>query len=142
MNLVVDTNIVFSAILNTNSRIAGILTKPDSSLILHAPTYLLTELVEHRQKLEKALKLGPNGILELTHIVTRRINFIHEQQISTQNWIEAEKITAVVDCDDAVFVALALELKCALWTGDKKLQREISGIEILSTDILGQMVKL
>ena len=88
------------------------------------------------------MKLGADGILELTHIVTRRVNFIHEQQISTHNWIEAEKLTAVVDCDDTVFVALALELKCALWTGDKKLQREISGIEILSTDLVGEMVKL
>lgn len=44
MNLVVDTNIVFSAILNTNSRIANLLTMPDSGLILHAPTYCLNWL--------------------------------------------------------------------------------------------------
>ncbi|MEQ8535541.1 MAG: putative toxin-antitoxin system toxin component, PIN family [Imperialibacter sp.] len=141
MNLVVDTNIVFSAILNTNSRIANLLTMPDSGLILYAPTYLLSELVEHRQKLKKALKLSTNEILELTHLVTHRIHFVEEEQISSQNWITADQLTATVDSDDITFVALALELKCALWTGDKKLQHEISGIEILSTNLLEGLIK-
>jgi hypothetical protein len=34
MSVVVDTNIIFSAMLNTNSRIAGVLFRPKTTLTL------------------------------------------------------------------------------------------------------------
>jgi len=35
--------------------------------------------------------------------------------------LQAEKLTFDVDFDDVLFVALAIHMKCKLWTGDKKL---------------------
>ncbi|MBD3750124.1 MAG: hypothetical protein IE931_11580 [Sphingobacteriales bacterium] len=48
MRIVVDTNIVFSAILNTNSQIAKILLQPRSKLNFYATQHLLSEINEHK----------------------------------------------------------------------------------------------
>jgi predicted nucleic acid-binding protein len=53
MKVVVDTNIVFSAMLNTNSKIAKILLHPKSTLNFYTTDLLLLEIDEHRMKLKK-----------------------------------------------------------------------------------------
>ncbi len=141
MNFVVDTNIVFSAILNTNSHIASLLTEHANKSSYFSPTFLLTELAEHRGKLEKILKISSQEVLELQHLVTQNIHFVSESQISENNWMQAEKLTSHVDNDDIAFVALSLELKCPLWTGDKKLHKEIKGLQILTTEQVTEISK-
>jgi predicted nucleic acid-binding protein len=47
MRVVVDTNIVFSAILNTNSKISRIILQPKSKLNLYSTAQLENELTEH-----------------------------------------------------------------------------------------------
>ncbi len=108
MNLIVDTNIVFSAMWNTHSRIAHILTNQDFNLNFFSPSYLLLEISNHQEKLSKRLNLNLEEFLELQHLVTRRIRFIAEDQISEDNWINADELTRNVDSDDIAFVALAL----------------------------------
>ena len=141
MNFVVDTNIVFSAVLNTNSRIAGILTEYHDVVNFYSPTFLLLELDKHRGKLTNTLKVGSQDVLELQHLVTQYIHFVNESQISRNNWIKAEELTSSVDSDDIAFVALSLELKCPLWTGDKKLLSKISDIQMLSTEQITDHLK-
>ncbi len=53
MKIVVDTNIVFSAILNTNSRIARIILQPRTRLNFYSTEQLLKEILEHKQKLQR-----------------------------------------------------------------------------------------
>lgn len=139
MNIVVDTNIVFSAMWNTNGNIANILLRR-TSLNLYAPTYLLLELSNHQDKISKGLGINQEQFLELQHIATRRITFIDEVQISPNNWMKAEKLTTNIDMDDIAFVSLALELKCALWTGDKRLSKSLTGITVYQTSQLDKML--
>tara|TARA_Y100001972_G_C7658793_1_gene332013 strand:+ start:961 stop:1215 length:255 start_codon:yes stop_codon:yes gene_type:complete len=80
--------------------------------------------------------------LELKHLVTRKISFISEDQISTNSWRKAEKLTKPIDADDIAFVALALELNCPLWTGDKKIAQAVSGIEFLETNKLFELINV
>jgi predicted nucleic acid-binding protein len=53
MRIVVDTNIVFSAILNTNSKIAQILLQPGSRVNFYATEQLLKEIEEHKAKIKQ-----------------------------------------------------------------------------------------
>jgi len=55
MRIVVDTNIVFSAILNTNSKISQIILQPKSRLNLYSTNQLEYELAEHWINLKKYL---------------------------------------------------------------------------------------
>lgn len=56
MRIVVDTNIVFSAILNTNSKISKIILQPKSKLNFYSTDQLQNELAEHWNKLKKIAK--------------------------------------------------------------------------------------
>lgn len=141
MNIVVDTNIVFSAMLNTNSLIASILTDHSNNLNFQSPGYLLVELSEHRDKLTKIIKINDDEFNELLKLVTQNVTFIQEDKISSFNWIEAERLTKPVDSDDIAFIALSLELKCPLWTGDKKISKAISEIKILNTNEVRELIK-
>lgn len=56
MKLIVDTNIVFSAILNSSSNIGKILIS-ESSNRFYTCGFLLDEIFSHANKLKKATKL-------------------------------------------------------------------------------------
>jgi predicted nucleic acid-binding protein len=48
--------------------------------------------------------------------------------IEKDNWLEADRLTAGVDANDISFVALTLQKKAWLWTGDKKLIKHLRGL--------------
>lgn len=52
MRIVVDTNIAFSAILNTKSKIAMILLQPKNTLNFYSTEQLASELEEHKEKIK------------------------------------------------------------------------------------------
>ena len=56
MRVVIDTNITFSAILNTNSKISGIILQSKSRLNLYSTDQLELELSEHWDKLKRISK--------------------------------------------------------------------------------------
>ncbi len=51
MNIVVDTNIVFSAILNTDSKIGDLIMNSNELFEFETVTYLREEIDNHRGKL-------------------------------------------------------------------------------------------
>jgi len=140
VNLVVDTNIVFSAIWNSNGRIANLLIRK-TKLNLYSPIFLLIELSNHQHKLSKKLSLESEQFLELKHLTTRRIRFIDEERISSENWNKANELAKVIDSDDVTFVALALELNCPLWTGDKKLSKSLAEVQTLQTHEIYELLQ-
>ena len=56
MRVVTDTNIVFSAILHTNSKIANIILQPRSKLNFYSTIHLFQEIQDNKNKLLKLLK--------------------------------------------------------------------------------------
>jgi len=125
MKLVVDTNIIFSAILNTNSNIGRILLHP--SIILYSCTFLQVELFRHREKLISITKLSLSEIAELQHLVLRNVIFLNEEIIPKEILLRAESLVNDIDPNDSIFVALAMHLNCKLWTGDKMLIEGLRG---------------
>ena len=53
MRIIVDTNIAFSAILNTNSLIAQIILQPESRLHFYCTDLLSIKIEEHKSKLKR-----------------------------------------------------------------------------------------
>jgi predicted nucleic acid-binding protein len=121
MKIIVDTNVVFSAILNSQSWIGQILLHSDKSIQFYSPRFLQVEIQNHFQKIKKITKLSDAEIYELTEILYTRIHFISEEFIPKESLLIADELTKDVDFDDVLFVALSLHLKCKLWTGDKML---------------------
>lgn len=121
MKIIVDTNIVFSAILNTNSRIAQILIYENPKFQFYSCDYLLTEIIKHREKLLKLTNLSGEELLELEKFITNNITFINEHLLPEKLIEETQILLQNIDPFDVPFVALANHLDAKLWTGDKKL---------------------
>jgi predicted nucleic acid-binding protein len=121
MKIVVDTNIVFSAILNVNSKIAQILIYNHPEIKFYSCDYLQTEILRHREKLLKITKLKEKELNELENIVKQNITFINEHLIPIQIIEETKIQLEHIDPFDVPFIALTKHLNAKLWTGDKKL---------------------
>lgn len=121
-HLVVDSNIVFSGILNTNSRIGQLLIKAPGAAVFYSCEFLQTEIRRHRSKLEKITKLSTEELDELESLVTQKIRFINETLLDEDILEQAESLAEDIDPDDAPFLALAMQLNAKFWTGDKKLR--------------------
>ena len=121
MKIIVDTNIVFSAILNSNSRIGKILLNSKEHFQFFSCNYLRIEIQRHRNKLLKLTKLSEYQLTELQELVTKHITFIDERLIPQDLLVKTETQLKAIDPDDTVFVALTKHLEGKLWTGDLQL---------------------
>jgi predicted nucleic acid-binding protein len=121
MIIIVDTNIVFSAILNTKSIIGDIILNSNKVFQFWSCHYLLGEINRHWDKLERISKLKSNELLESQRLIYKNINFIDEGQIPKKFRLKAYDLVNDIDLNDVVFVALNEYQKAILWTGDKAL---------------------
>lgn len=119
--LIVDSNIIFSAILNVNSRIGQIILTSGSAYDFYAPKYVRDELWNHQEKLKKIAKLDDKDFLEVYELILKNITILDHSIAGKTNYKKAFELCKDVDLDDIPFVAFSLYLKCKLWTGDKKL---------------------
>ena len=121
MKIVVDANIIFSGILNSNGKIGDLLINSDKFFSFIAPDFLRTEIYSHYDKLIKISGLTLAQILESEYQIYKSITFISEAQISLENWQFADSLVSDIDPKDIVYIAYTKQFKCKLWTGDKKL---------------------
>lgn len=103
MKLIVDANIVFSALLNTNGKIGDILIKSKTRFQFIAPDFLRVEIKKHYKKISKISGLTLDEIRESEFQIYHNIQFISEEQIPDKHWQSA------------------INLKCKIWSGDKEL---------------------
>ena len=121
MNIIVDTNIIFSAILNSNSVIGDILLNSSGKFQFLSCHYLWKEIDNHWSKLCKISKLEEYNLLESQRIIYKNINFIDEEQIPKEYRQKAYELVKDIDMNDLAFVALNESMESILWTGDKGL---------------------
>jgi predicted nucleic acid-binding protein len=115
------TNILFSGILNSTSRIGRLLLTSNFYFQFYTCDFLRQELLKHRKKLQKLTRLPEQEITELENLLTQNITFINEALIPEAVLLSTEKLLADIDPNDTPFVALANHLETKLWTGDKEL---------------------
>ena len=121
MKLVVDTNIVFSALLNPSSNIGELLLDINSKFEFFASNYLLLELNKYNEKLSAYTKLTKVDLEIVKEYTLAGITFIAPESISKKSFSLSKELTKNIDLYDQPIVALAIELDTKLWTGDKKL---------------------
>jgi predicted nucleic acid-binding protein len=143
LKIVVDTNIVFSAILKPGSRIGKIILTSKKHFQFYTCDFLKTELLKHRDKLLKLTKLSSHELDELEFLLTKNIVFINENLLPEKIITTSENILTGIDLNDTPFVALTKHLKAKLWTGDKELALGIETkkyIETLTTIQLSDLL--
>ena len=135
MNLVVDTNIVFSTLLNPNSAIGEILMNIQDDLTFFAPELLKDELKRYAHKIAAYSKLNHQALLDIELVVLSTINFVREESVSRDAWSRAFALASDIDEADTPFIALGIELNAKLWTGDKVLTKGLTqkGVDMIIT---------
>lgn len=123
MKIVVDTNIIFSSLLNSNGIIGDLLFNSDLSLEFYSCSYMRFEIIKHWVKLKSLSKLSEKELSISYSLILSKLNFINEEIIPTEIWLAAEHLTNAIDLNDTDFVALTKFLNATLWTGDKNLHK-------------------
>lgn len=142
MIIVVDTNIIFSALLNSKSSIGDLLFNSDQHFQFYSCNYMRYEIQKHWERLRYISKLTHIELYNSYSQIVSKIKFINEEIIPVETWLSAEQITKNIDIDDTDFVALTTYLNAVLWTGDKVLYNGLKKIEysmVISTNDLFQL---
>jgi len=126
MKFVVDTNIAFSAVLNTKSTIGDLIMNSHGVLEFHACDTLRTELKKHRLKLLELSKMSEEQLDQSIYQITNCLTFNNEALVPFEYWIKAANLVRDVDMDDIAFVALTEFLDTKLWTGDRALMKGLA----------------
>ena len=121
MKVIVDANIVFSGILNSNGTIGDLLINSQKHFDFIAPDFLRTEIYKHHSRLSKISGMTVEQVREAEFQICKDITIISEEQIKKTAWIAAEKLVADVDPKDTHYVAYAKHFRCKIWSGDKQL---------------------
>ena len=121
MKVVLDTNIVFSALIGPESTISRLLFSSDKLFSFYTCDYLEVEIRRHWTKLSKMSGLTSDELTEAMVLLFERIKFINKDLIPLEVHNKAELMVRDIDPDDIDFVALSIYLNAKLWTGDKKL---------------------
>jgi len=126
MKIVIDTNILFSALINVNSNIGNLILNGSKHFEFYSINFMLFEINKHFDKLLKLSKLSQNDLEELLQILSNKINFYDENDLPISVRKVAFNLVREIDLNDLYFVALGEHINAKLWTGDKKL---INGLQ-------------
>ena len=123
MKVVIDANIIFSALLSKNSRYRELLF--DEKYELYSPNYVFLEIFKHKEKILKCTKEPEEEVYGFIGNILKRICFVNEELISSENYILAYNLCKETDENDTPFVALTLEINGCLLSGDTKLKKAL-----------------
>lgn len=128
MKIIVDTNIVFSALLSKKNDSKFFLVT--TSYEIYSCNYLYVELSKHREKMQNLSKLSEDELLQQMDKILSRINFVNNNVIPTNFFYTAFNICKNIDENDTPFIALSLFLDGYLLTGDKNLYKNINNTDL------------
>jgi predicted nucleic acid-binding protein len=126
MKVVVDTNIIFSALLKEDNRYARALIKNEDAHDFYAVYFTIVELFKHKERIKQFSKLSEEDILEALYELLKHIHIINDNFISVPSWKEAMQLAHDVDVKDVPNVALTIELNAQLWTNDNALKKGLN----------------
>ena len=121
MKIIVDANIAFSGILNSNGKIGDLLINSKRYFNFISPDFLRYEITNKHQRLQKISGLSLEQIAEAEYQICKNITFISEEQIADRYWEEAKVLVSDIDENDLHYIAYSKQFKCKIWSGDKKL---------------------
>lgn len=128
MDLVIDSNILFAALIK-ESVTSEILFKHT----LYAPEFIFEEFKKYKSYLKDKTKRTEEEFDKLFSLFERNVALIPKEEF-LQFLEGAEKVSP--DPKDVPFLALALKLRCGLWSNDKDLKEKQSLVLVYSTEDL------
>lgn len=133
--LVVDANILISALITRQGRVATTLLEVGERYRLVSCHFLYVELFKHKEKLVKLSRLSEPDFLDYLLGILNCIEFMSESLLPVQVVEQARLLVQDIDPRDVYYVALTLHHNARLWTGDRKLSDGLltKGVAFLCT---------
>lgn len=100
MKIVVDTNIIFSALLYSTSTIGKILLDPETDFKFYTCNYMPVEIKRHWLKLKSLSALSDSELKKLYSRLLKRIKLVKENNIPVKYLLRAENLVKKFDVDD------------------------------------------
>ncbi len=136
MKLVIDANIIFAALIKEGLTAELII---NDELQLFAPEFLLEEISKYQDQIFEKTHRSKEEFEIFVQILNEYITFIPQKNIKP--FLEKANLFSP-DPKDSVYLALALALKSAVWSNDKKLKEEQVQVKVLSTEDLINKTKI
>jgi len=134
MKLVIDSNIVFSALISPNGITKRILLLEE--LELFGPQNLFDEINKYKEEIFKKSGLTQEQFEIFLIVVSSRINLITDEELA--DFIEkADEICP--DPNDTAFFALSMAKGIPLWSNDKELKKQ-NVVKVINTEELVKMI--
>lgn len=134
MELVVDANILFAALIK-ESTTATLVFSP--LVKLYAPNFVVEEFMKYSELIQKKMKRTNEQFVTIMHLLHQIITVVPEEEYEEEMG-EAKEISP--DEKDVMYLALALKLKCAIWSNDSRL-KEQNNVHIYSTkEVIGYLI--
>jgi len=119
MELIIDANVVISAIISLRGKTRDLLFQ--DSIRLFAPEYLIEEFEKHKKEVIRKSGLSEKEFDLALSLIFSRIDFVPFSDFGI--FIrKAEKISP--DENDTEYFALALKLGIPIWSDDKLLKQQ------------------
>ena len=130
MDLVVDANILFS-ILIKSGKTEEIMLEP--YLHLFCPEFIFEEFEKYEDEILEKTKRTEKEYKSVFEIIKIKIKTIPNEE--TEKYMdEARQISP--DPNDVDYFALALKMKCGIWSNDKEIKDKQEEIRIYNTEEL------
>jgi predicted nucleic acid-binding protein len=135
MKLVVDTNIVFSALIAGGKTREAILA---SDLDLAVPEFFYSELRNNRPAIREKTGLSDADLDLLRSILFAEVTIVPRDEFS-HRLDQAGEIMADIDPDDIPFLALAMHRDAAIWSDDGPFQEHVSVPVFTTSELLDNL---
>ncbi|MBN1859831.1 MAG: PIN domain-containing protein [Candidatus Thermoplasmatota archaeon] len=129
MELVVDANILFSALLKNGMTRKLLL---NDNLQLYTTEYIFDELLDHSPELERKTHTTKKKLTRVVHDILKESEIRIISLIELKPYREQAKRISP-DPKDTPYFATALKMNCAIWSNDKALKQQ-QRIKIYSTE--------
>jgi len=118
MDLAVDANIIFAALIKEGKTHELFFNE---RMHLFTPEFFFIEFEKHVKEILKKTNRTEKEFIQLISILKRKIVFIPLEELLP--YVDEAEIICP-DPDDIAYFALALKLKCPIWSNDKSLKKQ------------------
>jgi len=127
MQLVLDANVVISLLINPSKDSVDLFFRDD--LDLYIPEIIFEEIDRNMDDIATRSKFSNEETDRFIEILKNRVTIVHEADFLK---FRAEAKAICPDIKDLNYFALALHLKCPLWSNDKILKKQ-ERIKVMNT---------
>lgn len=114
--MVVDSNVVFSALISGKSTYLDIFESSE----IFVPDFIFIEIAKYESRIRQQASLQ-EYLKSFTQELFSYITVIPNLAIASGSFMRAYSLCREIDPEDTPFVALSIDLSVPLWTNDKRL---------------------